>query len=87
MEPKNPKGEIVWVGHYDINHELRFITTSKPARDFYFLYEVVDGEFVKLGKDKNPKKLEEKFITPEKLGIVPPEPPAKRRRKTAEVTE
>ena len=83
-EPKNPKGEIVWVGHYDINHELRFITTSKPSRDFYFLYEVVDGAFVKLGKDQSPKRLEEKFITPEKLGIEPPEAPKRARKKTKE---
>lgn len=86
MEPTNPKGEIVWIGHYDTNHELRFITTSKPTRECYFLYELVDGKFVKLGKDKNPKKLEEKFITPEKLGIQLPEQPArKRRNKTVEV--
>ncbi len=57
-----PKGEIVWVGHYDKNNHLRYITTSKPARDFYFLYELKDGKFVKLGKDRNPKVLEEKFV-------------------------
>lgn len=30
------------------------ISPSKPARDFYFLYELKDGKFVKLGKDKSP---------------------------------
>ena len=87
MEPKNPKGEIVWVGHYDINHELKFITTSKPARDYYFLYEVINGAFVKLGKDRNPKNLEEKFITPEKLGIAPPEEPVKKLKKTRRIKD
>ena len=87
MEPKNPKGEIVWVGHYDINHELRYITTSKPSRDYYYLYEVVDGKFVKLGRDKSPKKLEEKFITPGKLGVEQPAEPVRRRRRKTEETE
>ena len=32
---KYPKGEIVWTGYYNINHELMFIVTSKPIRDFY----------------------------------------------------
>ena len=75
--PETPKGEIAWVGYYNVDHELRFIITSKPARDFYFLYEVVDDKFVKLAKDKSPKKLEEKYITMEKLGVTP----EKRRRK------
>lgn len=57
-----PKGEIVWVSHYDIDHNLRYITTSKPSRDYYYLYELRDGKFVKLGRDKSPKALEEKYI-------------------------
>lgn len=48
MEYSYPKGEIVWVGHYDKDHNLRYITTSKPARDFYFLYELKGGKFAKL---------------------------------------
>lgn len=48
-EPKYPKGERVWVGYYDSHHELRFILTSKDSRDFYSLYELVDGNFRKLG--------------------------------------
>lgn len=50
-EPKYPKGERV----------LRFILTSKDSRDFYFLYELVDGNFRKLGKARSPMELEEKF--------------------------
>lgn len=64
MEPPFPKGEIVWVGHYDTNHNLRYITTSKPARDYYYLYELKHSGFVKLGKDRNPAELEKKYIKP-----------------------
>lgn len=60
-EPKYPNGERVWVGYYDSHHELRFILTSKDSRDFYFLYELVDGNFRKLGKAWSPTELEEKF--------------------------
>lgn len=35
--------------------------TSKDSRDFYFLYELVDGNFRKLGKARSPTELEEKF--------------------------
>lgn len=38
-----------------------FILTSKESREFYFLYELVDGEFKKLGKARTPKELEDKF--------------------------
>ena len=60
-EPKYPKGERVWVGYYNSNHELRFILTSKESRDFYFLYELVEGNSRKLGKARSPTELEEKF--------------------------
>lgn len=60
-EPKYPKGERVWVGYYNSNHELRFILTSKDSRDFYFLYEMVEDGSRKLGKARSPTELEEKF--------------------------
>ena len=56
-EPKYPKGERVWVGYYNAEHELCFILTSKESREVYFLYELVDGEF----KARTPKELEDKF--------------------------
>lgn len=43
------------------HYELCFILTSKESREFYFLYELVDGEFKKLGKARTPKELEDKF--------------------------
>lgn len=62
MEYKCPRGEIVWVSHYDRTNNLRYIITSKPARDYYFLYELKDGRLVKLGKNKSPRALEDKYI-------------------------
>ena len=56
-----PKGEYVWTSYYNPSDELLFIVTSKPTRDVYFLYEVVDGAFKKIGKAKSPLELEEKF--------------------------
>lgn len=60
--PKYPKGEKVWVSYYDTTHKLRFIMTTKDKfREFYFLYELVDGEFKKLGRARYPNDLEKKF--------------------------
>lgn len=64
-----PKGETVWVGYYNRDHELLFIMTSKEARDFYFLYELADGKFKKLGRSKSPKELEERFEVGKRMGV------------------
>ena len=62
MEIKYPKGETVWVSYQKSDGTPIFILTSKPARDFYFLYEVLDdGSVKKLGKARSPTELEEKF--------------------------
>lgn len=69
-EPKYPKGEQVWVSYYNADNELVFILTSKEStRDCYFLYELVNGAFKKLGKDKSPKELERKFNVAKKIGL------------------
>ncbi len=68
---KYPKGERVWVGYYNAQHELLFIMTSREtSRDYYFLYELVDGTFRKLGKARSPKELEAKFDVEKKMGVV-----------------
>ena len=68
---KYPKGERVWVGYYNAPHELLFIMTSKEtSRNYYFLYELVDGTFRKLGKARSPKELEAKFDVEKKMGVV-----------------
>ena len=70
-EPKYPKGECVWVSFYNKDHELMFILTSKESsRDYYFLYELVDGAFKKLGRARSPKELEAKFDVAKKTGVV-----------------
>ena len=45
------------------------ITTSKPARDYYFLYELNGSEYVRLGKATSPLELERKFNTNKRMGI------------------
>lgn len=62
MEKINfPRGERVWAGYYNGHGELLFIVTSKEARDMYFLYELTEGNFKKLGKAKEPPELIKKF--------------------------
>jgi len=59
---KYPKGETVWVSYCNSSGKVMFVLTSKPARDFYFLYKVLEnGSLEKLGKAKSPPELEEKF--------------------------
>lgn len=63
-----PKGEHVWVGYYTEKHELMFIITTKEStRDFYYLYELADGKFRRLGKSRSPRELEEKFEVDKKI--------------------
>ena len=66
-EPKCPRGETVWVDYCNGKGETMFILTSKEARDMYFLYELVDGAYKKLGKAKEPPELEKKFRVREKI--------------------
>jgi len=69
-ELKYPKDERVWMRYYNKNHELLFILTSKNIPGgFYFLYELISGEFKKLGKARSPKELEEKYSVLEKIGV------------------
>lgn len=67
-EPKYPKGEIVWTDYRDQKGNTVYIMTSKPTRDFYFLYELKGNEFVKLGKAVSPLELEKKFNTKKGMG-------------------
>lgn len=67
-----PKGEIAWVGYYHTDGEPVCILTSKPARDYYFLYEVLpDGKLNKLGTAKTPPELEKKFGIYERMRRKP----------------
>lgn len=52
--------------------ENYFVMTSKELnRDYYFLYECVNGEFKKLGKARSPLELEEKFKLTERMRQSP----------------
>lgn len=60
MSLKYPKGETIWVSHF-CKGELRYITTSKDSRDYYYLYELINGEFKKIGRARTPDELEKKI--------------------------
>lgn len=63
-----PKGETVWVEYLNQKRELVFIITTKGmTTDFYYLYELIDGSFKKLGRSHSPTDLEEKFEINKKI--------------------
>ena len=47
--------------------ETLFIVTSKPTRDKYMIYELVDGKFVRRGVAKEPPELIEKCNVYERM--------------------
>lgn len=67
IEPKYPTGEIVWARYLNKVGETICIITSKESRDCYFLYDLIDGKFVKRGKAKEPPELVEKFNVRERM--------------------
>lgn len=63
-----PKGEIHWVTYRSSNGKPKYLITSKPMRDTYFLYEVKEGGTIKkLGKSPSPAELEENYEVREKI--------------------
>ena len=64
---KYPKGETVWVTYRKMSEDIKFIITSKSNRDTYFLYELINDEFKKLGKATTPTKLVEIYDVKNKL--------------------
>lgn len=66
---KYPKGEIVWTGYYDRDGNLRYVITSKEARDCYFLYEAKGDSLDKLGKAKEPTELVKKYGVEKAIGV------------------
>ena len=58
-----PKGETVWVQYHAAAGVLKYILTSKTGdRNTYYVYELANGVFQKLGRGRSPKELEEKFV-------------------------
>lgn len=64
-----PRGEIVWASYYNADGALRFLITSKPDRESYFLFKVDDGKLTKLGKSKTPAQLIEKYNVDREIGV------------------
>lgn len=62
-----PKGERAFTGYYNREGILLFVITAKEARDYYYLYEVKDDVYSKLGRSKNPLELVEKFNVIERM--------------------
>ena len=66
INKKIPKSEIAWVTYLNAKGDPAFIMTSKPTREYYYLYEILkDGSLFKLGRARSPTELEEKFCTKE----------------------
>lgn len=57
-----PKNERVWVDAIKESGNRYLITSKINDRSTYFAYQVLDGKAVKLGKNSNPKTLEEKYF-------------------------
>lgn len=65
---KYPKNEIVFVSYYNAAGTPIFVLTSKPSRDVYYMYEVLNsGELKRVGRSKSPIDLEEKFDVRSKM--------------------
>lgn len=62
-----PKGEHAFTGYYNRDGILLFVITAKAARDYYYLYEVKDEVYKKLGRSKNPLELVEKYHVMERM--------------------
>lgn len=61
MEHDCPKGEIPWVTYCE-DGKCKYLITSKPSREFYYLYSINDdGSLKKICKDRSPMTLEERI--------------------------
>ena len=60
---KLPSKEILWVQGYSGNGKLYYLITSLPDRSTYYIYSVNNkGVIERVGKGKDPLKLEMKFL-------------------------
>lgn len=55
------KGERQEVDYCDRAGVLRYVLTSSPARDAFYLYAVTGEKMSRLGKSTSPIELEKKF--------------------------
>ena len=56
-----PKAEKIWANLISDSKENYYITSKENDRSMYFIYKLVNGKAVKLGKGKDPKELETKY--------------------------
>lgn len=56
-----PKGEILMASYWD-GGECHHIITTKPTREFYYLYKVSGNKLAKVGKASTPVELEDKYM-------------------------
>lgn len=64
---KIPSAEIEWTEYFNCDKIPLFLVTSKESRDFYFLYEILNDGFKRLGKAISPIALEEKYKVIERM--------------------
>ena len=64
---KIPSSEIEWVEYLSREHKPLFLLRSKEPRDFYFLYEILDDGYKRIGKATSPIALEEKYKVIERM--------------------
>ena len=57
-----PKIEKVWVKRTTEDGSVYYTTSKVNDRSYYYLYKLIDGKAVKLGKSKSPTELDEKYI-------------------------
>ena len=55
------KGERQEVDYYDRAGVLRYVLTSSPTRDTFYLYAVTGEKMSRLGKGTSPTELEEQY--------------------------
>lgn len=66
-EPKYARGEELCTTYLNRAHEAIFLTTTKPNTGYFFLYEYMNGAWVKLGKSTSPLELEDRFNVVERM--------------------
>lgn len=57
-----PKSEHIWTMHTTSNGDVFYTTAKENDRSMYFIYKMIDGKAVKLGKNKSPLELDRKYI-------------------------
>lgn len=57
-----PRTEDIWLTQASLSGDTYYITAKHDKRDMYFIYKLIDGKAVKLGKHKNPTELTDQYV-------------------------